>query len=257
MKITIDTDAQHVVYEEEGATRTYDLSSPEAFALITRPWLHVGWGLRYAYTFTWMGRPIIQFPEDMVRTQEVIYRVKPDVIIETGIAHGGSLIYYAGLCKAMGRGRVIGVDIEIRAPNRAAIEAHELFPAITLIEGGSTDPAVVARVRSLVRPGETVLVFLDSNHTKQHVAAELRAYAPLVTPGSYIVATDGIMKDLVGVPGARPDWGENNPFAAAREFLTRHPEFVLEQPPWPFNESAGLTENITYWPGAWLCRQAE
>ena len=203
-----------------------------------------------------MGRPIIQLPEDMIRTQEVIYRTKPAVIVEAGVAHGGSLIYYGSLCKAMGAGRVVGVDIEIRPHNRAAIEAHELFPYITLIEGSSTDPAIVDEVRRQVKPGETVLVILDSNHTKQHVLDELEAYHGLVTPTSYIVATDGIMRDVDDVPRGQPEWARDNPAAAAMDFVERHPEFVIEQPAWPFNESA-LTRDITHWPAAWLRRKAE
>ena len=160
------------------------------------------------------------------------------MIVETGVAHGGSLIFYASLCKAMERGRIIGVDIEIRPHNRAAIEAHPMFPLITLIEGSSTEPAIVERVRSLIRPGEKVLVILDSNHTKQHVHDELEAYYSLVTAGSYIVATDGSMRDLHDVPRGKPEWVWDHPAAAAEEFAVRHPEFVLEQPPWVFNESA-------------------
>jgi cephalosporin hydroxylase len=201
-----------------------------------------------------MGRPIIQLPEDMVRTQEVIYRVKPDVIIETGVAHGGSLIYYASLFKALGKGRVIGIDIEIRPHNRKAIESHELAGYITLVEGSSTAADIVTKVKGLVTRGETVLVILDSNHTKQHVADELEAYHKFITQGSYIVATDGSMKDLFDVPRGAADWKWNHPTAAAAEFAQRHSEFVLEQPPWPFNESE-LTENITHWPGAWLRRK--
>src|SRR5439155_18014109 len=131
---------------------------------------------KYVYAFTWMGRPIIQLPEDIVRIQEVLYRVKPEVIVETGVAHGGSLILYASLCKAMGHGRVIGVDVEIRPHNRQAIEAHELSPLITLVEGSSVDPTIVACVRDLVREGERAIVILDSNHTKAHVLAELGSY---------------------------------------------------------------------------------
>jgi cephalosporin hydroxylase len=187
----------------------------------------------------------------MVRTQEVIYRVKPDVIVETGVAHGGSLIFYASLCKAMGRGRIIGVDIEIRPHNRKAIEAHELASYLTLIEGSSVEPGIVARVKGLIKPGEKVLVILDSNHTKQHVAQELEAYHELVTPGSYIVATDGSMKDLHDVPRGNKEWVWDHPTAAALEFSQSHPSFVLEQPAWPFNEST-LSQNITHWPGAWL-----
>ena len=170
-----------------------------------------------------MGRPIIQLPEDVLRIQEVIYRVQPDVIIETGVAHGGSLIFYASLFKAMGRGRVIGIDIEIRPHNRRAIEAHEMKPLITLIEGSSIEPSIVEQVRALITPGETVLVLLDSNHTKAHVLAELEAYGPFVTPGSYIVATDGIMKEVAGAPRTGPDWDWNNPLDAAREFAAKHP----------------------------------
>lgn len=251
MKLIIDTDTKTLTTDGNGEAKTIPLYSKEAFELISHQWLKVGWNQKYPYTFAWMGRPIIQLPEDMVRTQEVIYRVKPDVIIETGVAHGGSLIFYASLFKAMGKGRVIGVDIEIRPHNRKAIEGHELAGYITLVEGSSTAPDVVSAVKKMVRPGETVLVILDSNHTKQHVADELAAYHDLITPGSYIVATDGSMKDLYDVPRGSPDWEWNHPTAAAAEFAQRHPEFALEQPAWPFSES-DLTENITHWPGAWL-----
>jgi cephalosporin hydroxylase len=186
--------------------------------------------------------------------QEVIYRVRPHVIIETGIAHGGSLIFSASLCALMGNGRVIGVDIEIRPHNRAAIERHELSDRITMIEGSSIDPDVVARVRRLVAPGETVLVVLDSCHEATHVRAELEAYCDLVTPGSYIVATDGSMRDLYDVPRGRPEWKWNNPASAAIEFARAHPEFSMEDPPWPFSESE-LTERITHWPCAFLKRR--
>jgi len=200
-----------------------------------------------------MGRPIIQNPQDIIRAQEVIYRIQPDVIIETGVAHGGSLVFYASLCKAMGKGRVIGVDIEIRPHNRKGIESHKLFIYITLIDGSSIDPAIVQKVKSLIKAGETVMIFLNSNHTKEHVLAELEAYHSLVTPDSYIVATDGIMKDLSDLPRGKPELVHDNPAAAAAEFVKSHPEFVIEQPAWPFNESQ-LSENVTHWPGAWVRR---
>lgn len=253
MKLIIDTEARLLTREEGGTVRHGDLYGKEAFELISREWLRVGWDQKYPYTFSWMGRPIIQLPEDIIRIQEVIYRVKPDLIIETGVAHGGSLVLYATLCKAMGKGRVIGIDIEIRPNNREAIEAHELFELITLVEGSSTAKEVVADVKGMVHPEDSVFVILDSNHTKQHVAEELEAYGELVTPGSYIVATDGIMAELQDVPRGSADWSWNHPASAAAEFAQRHPEFVLEQPSWPFNESE-LTENITFWPGAWLRR---
>lgn len=253
MKLIIDTTAKTVTKEDRTGSRQIDLYSKEAFELISLEWLRVGWNQKYPYTFTWLGRPIIQIPEDMIRTQEVIYRLQPDVIIETGIAHGGSLIFYASLCKLIGKGRVIGIDVEIRPHNRKALEDHELFSFMTLIEGSSIASDVVERVQSLVQPNERVMVILDSNHTREHVLNELEAYHSLVTPGLYIVATDGSMKDLADVPRGRPDWDRNNPAAAAQEFVSRHPEFLIEQPPWLFNESE-LSENITHWPSAWLKR---
>lgn len=253
MKLTIDTEAQQLSLERGDDRRTIPLYSKEAFDLVSQQWVRVGWNQRYPYTFTWLGRPIIQLPEDMVRAQEVIFAVKPDVLVETGVAHGGSLIYYASLLRMLGNGRVIGIDIEIRPHNRKAIEEHPLSSSITLIDGSSTDHAVVENVRAKIRAGETVMVVLDSNHTKAHVAAELETYAPLVTMGSYIVATDGIMEDLYDVPRGATKWKTDNPSAAAREFAGNHKEFVLEQPKWPFNESQ-LDRNITHWPDAWLRR---
>ncbi len=253
--LTIDFESKKVSVCEDGGTREFSLSSPEAFAAVSRAWIRCGWETKYNYSFTWMGRPIIQLPEDVLRVQEVIHTLQPDVIIETGVAHGGSLIFYASLCKAMDRGRVIGIDIEIRPHNRAAIEAHPLFDRIELIEGSSTEPAIVEQVRSLVGPDETVLVLLDSCHTKAHVLAELEAYAPLVTPGSYVVATDGIMQDLVGGRQAQADWSWNNPQQAAREFVARHPEFKIEEPAFLFNEGS-ITDRVTHWPAAYVKRVA-
>lgn len=253
MKITLDTEAQTLIVQDTGQPQTLPLYSKEAFEIISRQWVRVGWNQKYQYTFSWMGRPVIQLPEDMLRMQEVIFSTQPDVIIETGVAHGGSLIFYSSLCKAMEQGRVIGIDIEIRPHNRQAIEAHPLNDRITLIEGSSTAPDIVAQVKALVQPGEKVLVILDSNHSYAHVMAELQAYACMVTPGSYIVATDGIMFDLADVPRGTPGWVTDNPTCAARDFAGQHPEFQIEQPGWPFNESE-LDQNITHWPGAWLKR---
>jgi cephalosporin hydroxylase len=255
MILTIDTETKQLTEEREGRVRSIDLYSKEAFELLSHQWLKVGWNQKYQYTFSWLGRPIIQLPEDMIRTQEVLYRIKPDVIIETGIAHGGSLIFYASLCKAMDKGRVIGVDIEIRHHNRTAIEAHPLFNFITLIEGSSIDPDVVSTVKQMVKPHETVVVILDSNHTKKHVLAELEAYHDLVSRDSYIVATDGVMRDLFDVPRGIEDWSWDHPAAAATEFVKKHPDFCIEQPVWPFCESE-LSHNITHWPSAWLKRIA-
>jgi cephalosporin hydroxylase len=251
VRLAIDTVGKTLEISEDAESRTLPLYSKEAFEAISREWVRVGWNEKYPYTFSWMGRPVIQLPEDMIRIQEVIYQVKPDVILETGVAHGGSLIFYASLCKAMEKGRVIGIDIEIRPHNRAAIEAHELKPYISLIEGGSTETSTVEEARSLIKPGERVLVILDSCHTKEHVAQELAAYADFVAPGSYIVATDGVMRDVHDVPRGTESWSWDNPAAAAIEFAEAHPEFVLENPVWPFNESE-LTESVTHWPSSWL-----
>lgn len=252
--ITIDQDK--VIVEEEGqARREYRIGSKEAFAILSRLWLRSGWDTKYVYSFSWLGRPMIQLPEDMMRAQEVWYSVKPDVIVETGIAHGGSLVFYASLCRATSRGRVVGVDVEIRPHNRAAIERHELYAYITLIEGSSIDKDVFAQVCDQIKLGDTVLVMLDSNHSRDHVLAELELYGTLVTPGSYIVAADGIMADLAGAPRSKPDWTWNNPKQAAHEFCALHPEFRIEEPPFPFNEGE-ITGRVTYWPNAWIRRVA-
>jgi cephalosporin hydroxylase len=251
--INIDLEAGILSVSGEKETTTYKLGTPEAFAIISKVWLRAGWDSKYVYSFTWLGRPIIQLPDDMMRIQEVIYSVRPDVIIETGVAHGGSLIFYASLCKAMDHGRVVGIDVEVRAPNRRAIEAHPLFPYITLIEGSSIATPVVEQVRDQIRRGDTTLVLLDSCHTKEHVLAELEAYSPLVTSGSYIVAMDGIMGDLAGAPRTEADWSWNNPKTAAHQFVEAHPEFAIEEPSFPFNEG-NITERVTYWPSAFIKR---
>lgn len=254
MKIVIDTDGKKIIKEENEKSISIDLFSKEAFEIITDQWLKIGWNADYSYAFTWMGRPIIQLPEDMVRIQEVVYQVKPGVIIETGIAHGGSLIYYASLAHAMGKGRVIGIDIDIKPRSRKAIESHPMYKYITLIEGSSTDAGVISEVKSLLAPGETVMVILDSDHSKRHVLNELEAYHQFVTRGSYIIAADGIMKDLYDTPNGKREWKHDNPYEAAKEFVEKHHEFEVVQPEWPFNESR-LNKNVTYWPGAWLIKK--
>lgn len=252
-RVSIDLEKGIVTVEDSSGSQTLPMNSPEAFAAIAAAYLRCGWDNKYVYSFTWLGRPIIQLPDDAFRIQELICAVRPDVIIETGIAHGGSAIFYASLCKLMGRGRVIGIEVDLRKHNREALEAHPLRPLITLIDGSSIDPTTVSGVRNLIAPGETVLVLLDSRHTKEHVLAELNAYAPLVTKESYIVAMDGIMQYLTGAPRSAPDWAQNNPAAAAREFAAKHKEFELADPPLPFNEG-GVTSRVTYCPDAFLRR---
>lgn len=251
--ISIDIEGGTVQTTGKDGDATWPIGSPEAFRAISRAWLRSGWDAKYVYGFSWMGRPVIQLPEDMLRIQELIYRIAPDVVIETGIAHGGSLIFYASLFEAMGRGRVIGVDIEIRSHNRSAIEAHAMARRIAMIEGSSIDPATVAQVRTLVKPGERGLVILDSNHSREHVLNELRAYAEFVAVGSYIVACDGIMQEVVGAPRTSPAWATDNPQFAVRDFLAQRDDFLLEEPAFPFNEGS-ITERVTYWPNAFLRR---
>jgi cephalosporin hydroxylase len=253
MEITIDTTSSELITTNGTEKEVIPFYSPQAFEILSKLWLKSGWSSKYIYTFTWLGRPIIQLPEDMFRAQEVIYKLRPDVIVETGVAHGGSLIYYASLCKLLDKGRVIGVDIEIRPHNRKAIEEHELFPLITLIEGDSTSLAIVEQVEKLIAPNERVLVFLDSCHEKAHVLRELELYSRIVSQGSYIVAMDGIMEDLYDAPRGKEDWAHDNPAEAAREFTAQHPEFMIEPPAWLFNESP-LTKNVTHCPDAWIKR---
>ena len=252
-KIVIDLEKGQVTIEDGESGASYSIGTQKAFSAISQAWLRSGWDIKHVYSFTWMDRPIIQLPEDMIRLQEVIFSIKPDVIIETGIAHGGSLIFYATLCKAMEKGRVIGIDIEIRQHNRNAIESHPLFTFITLIEGNSVDSEIVDKVKSFVKPGEKVIVLLDSCHTKEHVLAELNAYSTLVTKGSYIVAMDGIMEQLVGAPRTEEDWIWNNPKRAALEFVEKNTDFVIDEPPFLFNEGE-VSERVTYWPCGFIKR---
>jgi len=253
MKFEIDTKKNIISINDGDECKEVSLYSTEGFELISDLWVKVGWNEKYSYSFSWFGMPIIQLSEDMVRMQEVIYRLKPDLIIETGVAHGGSLVYYASLFEAMGKGKVIGIDIEIREHNRRAIEAHELFHRIELLEGSSIDPDIVSQVDSMIPVDATVLVILDSNHLREHVKKELEMYSPFVTPGSYIVSTDGIMRDVCDVPRGDESWIHDNPTQAAEEFVAENSNFKIEQPEWPFNES-NLKKNITHWPSSYLLR---
>jgi cephalosporin hydroxylase len=255
MQLHIDTATNTLVRQTADEEQKLQLYSTEAFEILSDLWVKMGWNAKYSYTFSWLGRPLIQLPEDVMRIQEVIFKVKPDVILETGVAHGGSLILYASLFEAMrSKGRVIGIDIDIRPHNRKEIESHPLFERITLIEGSSVAPEIVNKAKSLIFPGEKVLVILDSNHLRDHVRAELEAYHDLVCSGSYIVATDGIMHQVSDVPRGDSTWIEDNPSTAAHQFAAAHPEFDLVKLPFVFNES-DLNTQITHWPDAWLRRR--
>jgi cephalosporin hydroxylase len=186
---------------------------------------------RYSYHFSWLGRPIIQFPQDIVAMQEIIWQVKPDLIIETGIAHGGSLIFSASMLELVGgEGRVLGIDVDIRSHNRAEIEKHPMFKRIDMIEGSSIDPGVAAQVRDHAKGKARIIVVLDSNHTHEHVLEELALYSPLVTKGSYLVVFDTVVEDMPDETFADRPWGKgNNPKTAVHEFLKGNDRFVIDE----------------------------
>jgi cephalosporin hydroxylase len=201
---------------------------------------------KYSYNFEWMGRPIIQYPQDIQAMHEIIWQVKPDLIIETGIAHGGSLIFSASqlamleYCAAIKSGEllnpkqpkrlVLGIDIDIRAHNRAAIEAHPMASHIQMIQGSSIDPDIIERVTQIAKNYQRVLVCLDSNHTHDHVLAELNAYAPLTSPNSYCIVFDTVIEDMPDNLFPDRPWSKgNNPKTAVWQYLTTHPDFEIDQ----------------------------
>jgi cephalosporin hydroxylase len=232
-------------FELERRDRLASYAQDQAFLSQSRDWLQASMQRKYVYNFDWMGRPIIQYPQDIMLVQELIMRVRPDVVIETGIAHGGSLVLSASMLALLdmadaietgtvmdprhSKRRVIGVDIDIRPHNRAAIEAHPMASRIRMVQGSSVAPDVVAQVHELSAGARSVLVFLDSMHTHDHVLAELDAYGPLVTPGSYCVAFDTFVDDMPeGFFSDRPWDVGNNPKTAVRQWLAGHPEFEID-----------------------------
>ncbi|MEM5427380.1 cephalosporin hydroxylase family protein [Cupriavidus oxalaticus] len=213
-------------------------AADESLQRLTRQWFDLANTYEYSYHYAWMSRPIIQYPQDIVAMQEIIWQVKPDLIIETGIAHGGSLIMSASMlalldyCEAVEKGtvldpkasrrRVIGIDIDIRQHNRQAMEAHPMAHRIDMIQGSSVDPAIVRQVHDMAKGYERVLVCLDSNHTHDHVLQELEAYAPLTSMGSYCVVFDTVVEDLPDMASVNRPWGKgNNPKTAVYEYLRR------------------------------------
>ncbi len=198
---------------------------------LTRQWFELSCRHKYSYNFTWMGRPIIQFPQDILAMQELIWQVRPELIVETGIAHGGSLIFYASMLELLGgEGRVLGIDIDIRPHNRAEIEKHPMFRRIDMIEGSSIDADIVGRVRETASGKRPVLVVLDSNHTHDHVLAELRAYAPLVTAGSYLVVFDTVVEHMSKDFFPDRPWGPgDNPKTAVEAYLKECDRFAVDR----------------------------
>lgn len=203
---------------------------------LSKRWIVKSAEMRYSYNFSWLGRPIIQYPQDIVALQEIIWRVQPDLIIETGIAHGGSLIFSASMlelnvaCGGPKDAEVLAVDIDIRPHNRNAIEAHPLAKRISMIQGSSVAPDTIEQVEARAMSKKRVLVCLDSNHTHAHVLAELNAYAPLTTVGSYCVVFDTVIEDMPDNMFSDRPWGKgNNPKTAVWEWIKTHPEFEIDK----------------------------
>lgn len=218
----------HQQFREEVKQNIEGLEQDKALQTTSLDWVGTTARHKYTYNFSWMGRPIIQFPQDMVAMQEIIWDLRPDVIIETGIAHGGSLVFYASILQLIGHGEVLGIDIDIRQHNREAIETHPMSHRISMIQGSSIDPAIVAQVKERVA-GKKILVVLDSNHTHEHVLEELRAYAPLTSVGSYCVVMDTVVEDMP--EDAFPDrpWGKgDNPKTAVWAYLKENQDFEID-----------------------------
>lgn len=215
--------------EIEGCKEGYGLNTD--VRALARVWLREMTRQKYSYNFTWLGRPIIQFPQDIMALQEIIWKVKPQVIIETGVAHGGSLIFYASMLELLGgEGKVLGIDIDIRAHNRVEIEKHPMFKRIELLEGSSIDEDIVRQAWEFAGDKQPVLVILDSNHTHEHVLKELELYSPLVKAGSYVVVLDTAIEDIPDEFFNHRPWGKgNNPKTAVWEFMKTNERFIIDK----------------------------
>ncbi len=225
-----------MIHEDQVALNVNQLGADRKLQKDSVAWIRNTAKYNYSYNFSWLGRPIIQYPQDVIAMQEIIWSVQPDLIIETGIAHGGSLIFSASMlelnaaCGGSQDAGVLGVDIDIRAHNREAIEAHPMFKRISMIQGSSIAPEVIEQVKAKAAGKQRVLVCLDSKHTHDHVLAELRAYAPLASVGSYCVVFDTIIDDMPAEMFLDRPWGPgNNPKTAVREYLKTHPEFEIDK----------------------------
>ena len=218
-------------FEEKNKNVIQKMTENPQCAELTKKWFDLSSKYEYSYHFTWLGRPIIQYPQDIIALQELIWQVKPDLIIETGIAHGGSLIFSASMLELLGgNGQVLGIDIDIRAHNRVEIEKHPMFKRITMIQGSSTDPEITKKVYEFAKAKKKILVVLDSLHTHDHVAKELELYSPLVSKGSYLIVFDTIVEDMPDDSFPDRPWGKgNNPKTAVWEFLKKNDRFVIDK----------------------------
>jgi len=196
----------------------------------SKEWFENSLKYEYSYHFIWLGRPIIQYPQDILAIQEIIWKVKPDLIIETGIAHGGSLILSASILELVGKGEVVGIDIDIRKHNKQEIEKHSMFKRITMIQGSSIDKAIIKKIQKIAKEKKRIMVILDSNHTHKHVLEELKAYSPLVVKGSYLIVLDTIIGDIPEDYSKNRPWGHNNnPKTAVNEFLKTNERFKVDK----------------------------
>jgi cephalosporin hydroxylase len=233
----------------ETSEKEIDIYSEEGLKIVSELWTKVCCEHKIMYQPTWLGIPIIQFPTDIVMMQELIWKVRPDVIVETGVAHGGSAILYASILELIGKGYVIGVDIEIRSYNKVAIMSHPLSKRIRLIEGSSIDEEIVNQVKSMVKNSEKIMVVLDSNHSREHVYKEMLSYAPMVSDDSYLVTMDGTQAMVSDIPRGKKEWAEDNPLRAIEEFLEANSEWEVD----PYYNRMLITSN----PSGFLRRRPE
>lgn len=197
---------------------------------ISKKWISDSYQYEYSYHFKWLGLPIIQYPQDIIALQEIIWKIKPDLIIETGVARGGSVIFLASMLEIIGNGEVIGIDIKIHEQNKKAIEKHPMFKRITLIEGSSINKKSIKKVYQLSKNKKCIMIILDSNHTHSHVLSELKAYSPLITKGSYLVIFDTLIEDLPEYFFKNRPWAKNkNPKSAILEFLKTTNHFKIDE----------------------------
>ena len=206
------------------------MSEDDYLKRLSRKWFDNAFIYEYSYHFTWLGRPIIQFPQDIIAMQEIIWKIKPDLIVETGIAHGGSIIFSASILELIGKGEVLGIDIDIRKHNRIEIEKHPMYKRITMIEGSSTNKNIAKKVFQCAKGKKRVLVFLDSYHTQEHVLKELQLYSRLVKKGSYVVVFDTVVEDMPKDSSQNRPWGKNNnPKTAIKKFLKANKRFKIDK----------------------------
>jgi len=223
-----ETDSSIILKNENGQEEV-KLYTKEGFEMLSNLWIKVAAEFKVNYELTWLGRPIIQFGSDMIMLQELIWEVKPDIFIETGIAHGGSLIYTASLFEMIGNGRVIGIDIDIREHNKVAILAHPMFKRISMIEGSSIADSTILALEKQLESGKKIMVMLDSNHSREHVLNEINLYSKYIPVGSYLIVQDGAQKWVADIPRGKAEWIDDNPLCAIDDFMKTNNDFVVDE----------------------------